>query len=181
MSYSRHLIIDGYNVIHALDDLRQAMRYGQEAARGKLMQMVRVIHDEDSYRVSVVFDGRGERIEIERPGAELTFSILYAPAACSADAVIEQLVCSSATPQQITVVTHDRMISDAICAAGAVVQTPQDLESWVRRSEVEQRRRLQQNTNKVTASWRVGIGPFEKRSLEKELGQKSNPSSSKRG
>src|SRR5690606_27959349 len=44
MDYSRHLLIDAYNVIHQWPELRRALRQGSAAAREALATSVRVIH-----------------------------------------------------------------------------------------------------------------------------------------
>ncbi len=152
-----HLLIDGYNVIHAWQELRLVLRDSVIAARERLLVEVRPIHDEDGYRVTVVFDGSGDKMEIERPGGGLEFSVVYAPKGLSADGVIEQIVCGSADPRRIVVVTGDRMIADAIVAAGAQVQSPDDLAAWVGRSMAEQRRRLEAQRRKTNSSWKNNV------------------------
>jgi len=95
----RHLLVDAYNVIHAWPDLRAALRtHGPEAARALLADALRPLHDSAGWRVSLVFDGRGPELLIERPGPELTFSHLHAPSGLTADAIIEQIVLNATLP-----------------------------------------------------------------------------------
>lgn len=152
-----HLIIDGYNVIHAWPELRGVMRGSQAAACERLIVEVRLIHDEDHCRVTVVFDGAGDKVEIDRPGGGQTFPVLYAPKGLSADGLIEQIVCNSANPERVTVVTGDRMIADAIVAAGALVQTPDDLAAWVRRCASSQELRLIKKQKKNNSDWKNNV------------------------
>ena len=74
MSVTRHLIIDGYNVTHSLPKLQQWMQRGElEIARDNLFDMVKTIHDHFGYRVTLIFDGQREAIEVERPTKEKDF------------------------------------------------------------------------------------------------------------
>jgi hypothetical protein len=95
----RHLLIDAYNVIHAWPTLRAALlEHGPDAARTQLADAVRPLHDLAGWRVSLVFDGRGDDLLIERPGPELTFSYVYGPRGLTADAIIEQIVLNATLP-----------------------------------------------------------------------------------
>jgi hypothetical protein len=97
----RHLLVDAYNVIHAWPDLRAALlHHGPEAARALLADALRPLHDSAGWRVSLVFDGQGPDLLIERPGPELTFSHIHAPSGLTADAIIEQIVLNSTLSTQ---------------------------------------------------------------------------------
>src|SRR5690554_4947143 len=90
-----HLLIDGYNVIHSWPDLKRLMKDSPDAACNQLFERVRVIHDQDGCRVSVVFDGNRNAIEVEHPTGQDALSRIYAPADLSADGVIEQIVSNA--------------------------------------------------------------------------------------
>ena len=119
MAENEHLLIDGYNLIYAWPDLRKTLAIDSIAVRTALADKVRVLHDFDGLRTTIVFDGCGDRIEIERPSQEVTFSFLFTPSGMTADAVIEQLVGKSQAPQSITVATEDAMIRETIISLGA--------------------------------------------------------------
>ena len=120
VTQEEHLLIDGYNLIHAWPGLHKNQPASNTMAlRTTLADRVRNLHDFDGVRTTLVFDGQGDRIEIERPGAAATFSFLFTPSGLTADAVIEQLVAQSHTPQTITVVTEDAMIRETIISLGA--------------------------------------------------------------
>jgi len=118
-----HLLVDAYNVIHAWPDLRAALlHHGPDAARAQLAEAVRPIHDSAGWRVSLVFDGRGPDLLIERPGPDLTFSYVYGPAGLTADAIIEQIVLNSTLPSSsaqptITKSSSKKISRHALCAS----------------------------------------------------------------
>lgn len=158
MDFSRHLLIDGYNVIHDWPELRTELRGGGAVARERLVEAVRVIHDRDRIRVTIVFDGRGEKIEVERPNEELTFSLVYSPASLSADDVIERLVGAAEESSLCTVVTRDRAERETIEALGAQAISPGELRSWVERTGGFLGRDLESHRRDMDRQWREGKG-----------------------
>lgn len=128
---AHHVVVDGYNVIHAWPELKSAMRFGYAAACKRLIEAVRVLHDMEGLRVTVVFDGNGDAINIERPNKELTFSVIYAAAGVSADTVIERIVCNS-NGKYVTVVTADASIMNVAKTRGARTMSPFELVDWLK-------------------------------------------------
>lgn len=136
-----HLLIDGYNVILGLPELKEIFGHDKERARDELARIARAIHDGDGVRVTLVFDGAGVDHEIVRPGKELTFSYLFASASTTADGVIEGLLANETEPSTVTVVTKDRAILHATLEAGAGVMNPEDMVKWADQSASEERDR----------------------------------------
>ncbi|MBC8008986.1 MAG: NYN domain-containing protein, partial [Burkholderiales bacterium] len=97
-THSTHLLVDGSNVIQAWPDTRALARRDREAAKALLLRRVAVLHDFSGWRVTVVFDGRGEELAIEAVGGAADFACVHTPAGATADDVIEQLVGRAAEP-----------------------------------------------------------------------------------
>ncbi len=168
--WDKHLLIDGYNMIHGIGHLSRILEESQQAACEGLVQMARTIHDEEGFRVTVVFDGREKRIQVENPCNRATFSVIYAPRQLSADGVIEQLLAKSREPDLVTVASRDNMIREAAAARGAFYIDSEGLEDWVSRCERRTRARLGQ---RKTAKWSTSLGDFwevarEEKSREKK-------------
>lgn len=151
--YSRHLIIDGYNVVHQWPELKTHLR-GGAVARERLVEAVRMIHDVEAVRVTVVFDGAGQDIEIERPGEDLTFSVVYSPAGMSADAVIERMVEVAESREAIHVVTRDNLERETVQAMGAFALDPDGLRDWILRCDRKLARDLHRRRAGVERQWR---------------------------
>lgn len=152
--YSRHLLIDAYNVIHHWPELRRALRRGTAVAREELASTVRVLHDHERIRVTLVFDGQGSEIQVERPGPQLTFSYLFSPDSLSADDVIERLVGSAPDPENCIIVTRDLAERHTIEALGAIAHTPDDLRAWVMRVEESVARELTDRRKQIEVDWK---------------------------
>ena len=152
--FQRHLLIDGYNVLHQWPAGKLFLNRSQMAAgRDFLARETRVLHDREGWRVTLVFDGKGSEVEVERPFMDPTFSLLYAPASLSADAVIEQLVAGCADPGSCVVVTLDRLERETLAAVGANTMTPEDLARWIAGAVQRMRGELQQRDRQIRREW----------------------------
>lgn len=155
MPNERHLLIDGPNAIHASRDLDSLARRDRDAARRRLSELAWTIRDQGGWRVTVVFDGRGETLTSEYAAGDEGCWVIYTPNGVTADDVIERLVGRSENPERCRVVSADRAVQSTVAAAGAEVMPPADFFSWVARAEEQlSRRRLAQN-GKEAAKWRA--------------------------
>lgn len=153
MDYSRHLLIDAYNVIHQWPELRRALRRGSAEAREALAAAVQVLHDHERIRVTLVFDGQGEEIQVERPGELLTFSYLYSSSSLSADDVIERMVGGAPDPKIYLVVTSDLAERHTVEALGGRALSPADLQAWVAAAERAVTAKLKTRRKRVDSDW----------------------------
>lgn len=135
MSDGRYLLLDAYNVIHATVSLRRLLADGQDVARDRLAEMVRPIHDAEAVHVAMVLDSRNDKLEVEHPFGKKTFEYLYAPAALTADGVIERIVRRAKEPDKVTVASNDNLVREATRSAGAIALRPEELMEWARGCE----------------------------------------------
>ncbi len=157
MECAKHLLVDGYNIAHAWPALRRVLeREGREVVRDSLVARLRVLHDFERVRVTIVFDGRGTDIAIERPTPQPTFSVVYTPGGMTADDLIEQLAAQAAEPAAVIVATADQAERDTIEAAGAAALSPDQLLEWVERVERAQATAVDQHRRQVDRQWRQG-------------------------
>jgi predicted RNA-binding protein with PIN domain len=163
MSQGAHLLIDGYNVIHAWPSLRGLMAMDLYAAIERLTRDARLIHDTGTTAVTLVFDGQGDAVTIENPGGQPTFAVVYAPQGLSADALIEQMVANGGKRIEMTVVTRDGMIARSVEASGALVITPEAFMDWVKRAEKNQSTDLGNRRRRLDQQWKNN--PFNQEGL----------------
>jgi len=165
------------NVIHAWPELRAILTaHGPDAARAQLATTLRPIHDTEGWRVTIVVDGSGDELRIERPGKELTFSYVFGPKGLSADGIIEQLVGNATLPHdedrrsskkkdrdaEIVVATRDNMLSEATAANGARLMTPNLLREWAKDAAARQEREVLARARKAASQWQAGASPWDK-------------------
>jgi len=147
MKKKSHLIIDAYNVMHCWEEFRSLLDHHLGAARERFINNVRVIYDVEGLQTTIVFDGKGAKIEQQDEYSEEGFCCLFAPSDLTADAVIERIVMRSKTPIQLTVVTRDNMIGESIRASGGMVISPDDLRAWVERCSLRQSHQIKSHTD----------------------------------
>jgi predicted RNA-binding protein with PIN domain len=177
VSLDRHLLVDAFNVIHAWPNLRAVLKeHGPDAARTQLADALRPIHDVEGWRVTIVVDGNGDEIRVERPGKELTFSYVFGPKGLTADGVIEQLVANATLPpeedrrtskkkkgeSEIVVATRDNMLSDATAASGARLMTPPLLRDWAEQAAARQTRDVLTRARQAAQKWQADASPWAK-------------------
>ena len=102
------IVVDGYNLIHAMPELARLVGSDLERARDVLVAKLAVYRSGRGVRVTVVFDGRGTYVSQKRPpgGVEVVFS--RAPQ--NADTKIKNMLALEKSPRSWTVVTSDNSI-----------------------------------------------------------------------
>lgn len=154
-SIKKHLLIDGYNIIHAWPNLKKDLQtLGLEATRSQLSDIVRIIHDIENLRLTIVFDGKGNDIEIQRPTPEKTFSLLFSPSGVTADTLIEQLASSPKKGHEIIVATDDSMIRLSASSSGATIISSQALLDWVNACQQRQLNTIKDHRTSIQKSWK---------------------------
>ncbi len=102
------VVVDGYNLMHAIPELARLVGTDLERARDALVARLAVYRSKRNVRVTVVFDGRGTATQPTRPpgGVEVVFS--RAPQ--NADEKIKNMISLEKSPRSWTVVTSDNSI-----------------------------------------------------------------------
>lgn len=132
MCTTGYLLIDAYNVICATDRLRELLEQSMDAARDQLADEALLIHDAEGVRVALILDSPKDRLEVQHPFQRDTFEYLYAPAALSADGVIERIIVRASRADLVSVVSNDNLIREATRAQGALALRPEEFFQWSR-------------------------------------------------
>ncbi|MBR6388812.1 MAG: NYN domain-containing protein [Opitutales bacterium] len=157
----KHLLVDGWNIIRSHRDMARAFaELGQDAAKRMLSDMLSPIHDILGYRVTIVYDGRGDDINVEKIGRSQTFSEVYTPSCMTADELIEQMCATSKTPSLITVASRDNLIR--LTAMGFKVEsiTSFQLFGWAADAAKLLARKSGELKSESAQKWREASSPF---------------------
>lgn len=139
------LVVDGYNVIHAWDDLKALLGRSLEQARDELAGRLAVYSYITGWEVTLVFDahlttGNPGSKEI-RDGVEVVFT----RSGSSADHAIERLAFEARERgESLMVATSDRFHRDMLRGMGAGVIDALELRRQVQDAEAEMTRRLKE-------------------------------------
>ena len=131
----QYLLVDGYNVAHAWPDVAAMLERDLDSAAAFLASMLTALHDPDKCEVTVVFDGKGDRVEIQRERDMALPCVIYAPIGKTADAIIEEIINRAPDAEAFTVATRDNALTLSAHTCGAHVVTPDELSEWVRREK----------------------------------------------
>lgn len=104
---TEYLLVDGYNVIHAWEDLKELSRINFEAARNKLMDILCNYQGYKKCTVILVFDAykvEGFQMEVQKYH---NIYVVYTKEAETADQYIEKVVHEIGRKYHVTVVTSD--------------------------------------------------------------------------
>ena len=121
------LIVDGYNIIHALDRYRDLQKQDRQAAVNKLITDMVNLTGAAEADITVVFDGRGEggTLEVGR------VKVVYTREGQSADTVIERLVFSQDGEKTIGVCTADWAQQKVVGRRGVKRMAPRELDDMM--------------------------------------------------
>lgn len=125
-----HLIVDGYNILHAWPELATLKDRNFQDARELLIAMLAEYAAVTGRRVTVVFDA-GARAEPEHTEVVHGITLVFTGAGRSADEAIERLAYRAA-PQGVTVATSDRLQRRLVGGKGQGTISARELEQEVR-------------------------------------------------
>ena len=116
-----HILVDGWNVIHAEPKLKRLLKDDASVAQKALCELLEPVHDMYSARITIVYDGNGTDVSIVRPNdAVSTFSEVYTPSSMTADEFIERYCALARNKSRIVVISNDNMIWETVSVLGAV-------------------------------------------------------------
>ncbi len=138
-----YLLVDGYNIIHGVDELRALAREDLDSARERLTGRLRNYQGWKRCKVIVVFDAykvKGNPGSVERLG---DLWVVYTKEAETADMYIEKTTYSLSKEKRehrVRVATSDGLEQMIILGHGAVRMSAAELEFELRQAEEDIRR-----------------------------------------
>ncbi len=106
----KYLIVDGYNIVHAWDDLKCLVEDNLEGARMKLMDMLSNYQGFVKCEVIVVFDAYLVKGNLGEMFDYQNIHVVYTKEAETADAYIEKLTHKISKDYHVTVATSDGLV-----------------------------------------------------------------------
>lgn len=135
----RHVIVDGYNVLHADAGYQRLAERDIDAARARLVEDVAGWTAGEG-RAFVVFDGAANPISTGRPHHVAGVAVIFSPAGVDADSVIESLAHRFRSEgHTVIVATSDAETQNAVMGSGAVRMSSAELARELRQSREETR------------------------------------------
>ena len=137
------VIVDGYNIIFAWDDLAETAKSDLEAARRQLLDALSSYAGFRKHRVIVVFDGWKQK---GNPGEKSRFhnlQVVYTKEGETGDAYIESLIAQIGRNYSVKVATSDGLIQVASLRSGVLRMSARELREEVETAKTEMRKHYQ--------------------------------------
>ena len=145
-----YLLVDGYNVIFAWEDLRELAKVNIEAARNKLMDILCNYQGFKKCTVILVFDAykvEGYALEIQKYH---NIHVVYTKEAETADQYIEKVVHEIGRKYHVTVVTSDAVEQVVTLGQGGTLISAREFleEVEITRRQIRQEYEKRRDTGK---------------------------------
>lgn len=155
-THSDHLLLDGYNLIHAIPRFQHIMKKeGMDVARARFEDYARCLHDPGKVRLTYVYDGQGGKDEVHQlipkdPG----LAVVFTQKGISADEFIERIIAGSNNPESIQVATNDMAIVLTFRTLGAFSINADELVNRIDDLVRAQTRVINRNLSTNQSKWK---------------------------
>jgi len=127
-----HILVDGWNVIHAEPKLKSLLAKDASAAQKALAEILEPIHDMYSTRITIVYDGNGSDVSVVRPNnAVSTFAEVYTPTSMTADEFIQRYCAIAPNKSRVIVISNDNMIWETVSVLGVVCMRIDEIFAYI--------------------------------------------------
>lgn len=133
----KYLLVDGYNIIFAWEDLNELSKVNLEAARGKLMDIMCNYQGYRQVNLILVFDAYKVSGNIGEMFDYHNIHVVYTKEAETADQYIEKLVRNIGQTYDVTVATSDGLEQLIVMGGGAKRLSARNLKEEVEAMEQE--------------------------------------------
>ena len=151
----RYLLVDGYNIIFAWDELKKLSETSLDAARTKLMDIMCNYQGYKDYVVIIVFDAykvQGNKGEVQKYN---NIHVIYTKEAETADQYIEKAVHEIGKKHDVTVATSDALEQMIIWGEGAKRLSARELQEELHHAQADMRDNYLSDDKKA-----LGYRPF---------------------
>lgn len=129
-----YLLVDGYNIIFAWEELRELAAVSLDGARGKLLDILCNYQGIRGCELIAVFDAYRLKGHPEEAVDYHNIHVVYTKEAETADRFIERFAHDNAKKYRISVATSDGLEQIIIRGAGCILISARELEEEVRRA-----------------------------------------------
>lgn len=147
-----YLLVDGYNVIFAWEELSALSKVTLDGARGRLLDILCDYQAMKGCRLIVVFDAYRLKGHPEEAYAYHNIYVVYTKEAETADRYIERFAHNNSKKYQITVATSDGLEQIIIRGEGCRLLSSRDLQADVERQKEQTRGILEEKKERQLTS-----------------------------
>lgn len=152
-----YLLVDGYNIIYAWEDLNLLSQGNMDAARQMLLDILsnyRALHDRE---IIVVFDAYKVKGGITKTEQYHNITVVYTKQAETADTYIEKTTYQIGKKHRVTVASADGTVQLIIGGHGALRITPQALRAEIEQTDADIAAIIKKNSMRAKLSSRINL------------------------
>ncbi|QIB68755.1 GTP-binding protein [Aminipila butyrica] len=164
-----YLLVDGYNVIFAWEDLKELAEVNMDSARMKLIDCLSNYQALRPWRIILVFDAYRVQGHREETVDYHNVRVVYTKEAQPADQYIERFAYDNQKKYRITVATSDGLQQVIIRGAGCGLLSARELKEDVEAASRQLRQKHRQLLEQRADALGDYLSPEEKQKLEKLL------------
>jgi hypothetical protein len=118
-NFNSYLIVDGYNIINAWEELREISKESLEHARDKLIDNIIEYAEFTGRKAVIVFDAYNVKNSQEKVEVRKNITIVYTKEHQTADSYIERFIDSLSKYDDVKVATNDYAEQQIVLGKGA--------------------------------------------------------------
>ncbi len=141
---NEYLLIDGYNIIHAWEELSEIAADNLEDARDKLLDIMSNYKGFIKSEVIVVFDAYKVKNNKGNVYTHRNITVVYTKEAETADHYIERTTKQLVKEYSVKVATSDYLEQIIIMGAGGIRVTPRELQAYIEDAKARGRKKLEE-------------------------------------
>lgn len=150
---NHYLIIDGYNIINAWDDLKHIAIDDLDSAREKLINIIIEYAEFSGQKAIVVFDAYNVKNSMEKVEKRKYITVVYTREHQTADSYIEKLMTSLSKYDVVKVATNDYAEQQIILGKGASRLSARELKLDVEEAKTKMKSKQITSERKIQRNW----------------------------
>ncbi|MDY3745332.1 MAG: translation factor GTPase family protein [Lachnospiraceae bacterium] len=162
-----YLLVDGYNIIYAWEELNDMMKDNIDGARDSLMDILCNYQAMRQCHLMVVFDAYKVKGNVTTVSDYKNIRVVYTKEAETADQYIEKFAHENAKKYRITVATSDGLEQIIIRSKGCALLSARDLKEEIRRTGENLRKDYMEKQEKQISGLFDGVSAETLKQVEK--------------
>ena len=150
---NNYLIIDGYNIINAWEELKSISVDDLDASREKLIDIIIEYAEFSGQKAIVVFDAYNVKNSVEKVEKRKYITVVYTKEHQTADSYIEKYISCLSKYDIVKVATNDYAEQQIILGKGASRISARELKLYIQDSKKKIRSKQNGSERKIQRNW----------------------------
>ena len=150
---NHYLIIDGYNIINAWDDLKQIAQNDLDGARETLLDTIIDYAELSGQKAIIVFDAYNVKNSLEKVENRKYITVVYTKEHQTADSYIEKFITSLSKYDVVKVATNDYAEQQIVLGKGASRISSRELKMDLEEAKNKIRKKQSNTSGKIQRNW----------------------------